>query len=92
MAALTKKEILAGLKKLGISSASELNSYFREYSEYLTLQDIQIDPPRTYRKKTKCSYPRRGALTSRTARISHSFMPAVDSRTFSKVKASRKMK
>ena len=91
MAALTKKEILAGLKKLGISSTSELDSYCREYNEFLTLQDIRHSP-QEYRRKIKCSYPRRGTSTRRTARISHSFMPAVDSRTFSKVKASRKMK
>ncbi len=34
MAALTKKEILAELRKLGIDSTSEINSYYREYKEY----------------------------------------------------------
>jgi len=38
MAALTKQEILAQLEKLGISSASEVNTYFQEYEEYSTLQ------------------------------------------------------
>ena len=91
MAALTKKEILAGLKKLGISSTSELDSYCREYNEFLTLQDIRHSH-REYRRKIKCSYPMRGTSSSRTARISHPFVPAVDSRAYAKTKASRRMK
>ena len=39
MAALTKQEILAQLKKLGLSSASELNTFFEEYEEYSTLRE-----------------------------------------------------
>ncbi len=34
MAALTKKEIIAELKKMGISTTSEINSYYKEYKEY----------------------------------------------------------
>jgi len=34
MAALTEQEILAQLKKLGLSSASEINTFFKEYQEY----------------------------------------------------------
>ena len=48
MTLLTKKEILAQLEKLGLSSASELNAYFREYEEYSTLQDPQLYPPQEY--------------------------------------------
>ncbi len=36
MASLTKKEILTELKKMGINSTSEINSYYREYKEYST--------------------------------------------------------
>jgi hypothetical protein len=31
---LSKKEVLAELKKLGINSTSELNSYYKEYKGY----------------------------------------------------------
>ncbi len=93
MAVLTKKEILAGLKKLGLNSASELDSYFKEYSEYLTLQDIQIDPPRTYRKKTKSSYTgRHVSADPSAASIANSFISVVDPMAFVKTKASRRMK
>jgi len=37
MIALTRKEILAELKKLGIDTLSELKTYFREYSAYYAL-------------------------------------------------------
>lgn len=33
---LTRKEILSELKKLGISTFTELKTYFREYREYCT--------------------------------------------------------
>ncbi len=36
MIALTKKEIIAGLKKLGIKTRSELKTYLREYKAYYT--------------------------------------------------------
>lgn len=34
MSRLTKKEIRAGLKKLGIQSSSELNTYCNDYKKY----------------------------------------------------------
>lgn len=34
MATLTKREIVAQLKRLGIKSLNEVESYLREYSEY----------------------------------------------------------
>lgn len=40
MVALTDSEILDELKKFGITSASELKAYYREYSEYFFLQYI----------------------------------------------------
>ncbi len=45
MVTLTSKEILAELKELGISTPSELKSYFREYTAYYTLQYFYIDFP-----------------------------------------------
>jgi len=36
MAALSKQEIVAGLKKLGIHSDLELDSFLKEYKEYCT--------------------------------------------------------
>jgi len=34
MATLTKKEIVAQLKRLGINTLNELDSYMRDYDEY----------------------------------------------------------
>lgn len=48
MTYLTKKEILAQLRKLGLKSASELHKYFREYEEYSTLQNLRACPPKKY--------------------------------------------
>ncbi len=45
MIALTSKEILAELKKLGIHTLSELKSYLREYEAYCALQYLHIDSP-----------------------------------------------
>ncbi|KPJ98331.1 MAG: hypothetical protein AMK71_11565 [Nitrospira bacterium SG8_35_4] len=36
MAALSKQEIVAGLKKLGIHSDLEIDSFLKEYKEYCT--------------------------------------------------------
>ena len=38
MEALTRKEILAELKKLGINATPELMSYLREYYNYIITQ------------------------------------------------------
>jgi hypothetical protein len=48
MAGLTKKEILDQLKKLGVSSSSELNTYFEEYEEYSSLQCLPPHSPQEY--------------------------------------------
>lgn len=34
MSNLTKKEIIAELKKLGINSVHEINTYYKEYKRY----------------------------------------------------------
>ncbi len=48
MAALTKKEILAQLEKFGVSSASDLHIYFKEYEEYSTLQNRYTNSSQDY--------------------------------------------
>lgn len=40
MSALTSKEILEGLRKIGISTFSELRSYFRDYKLYYSPQKM----------------------------------------------------
>ncbi len=52
MSALTKKEVHAGLKKLGIHSSCELNSYFKEYKKYSTLKST-IHYPSEYPEFTE---------------------------------------
>ncbi len=42
MVALTSKEILVELKKLGITAPFELKSYLRKYKGYYTLQYLHI--------------------------------------------------
>lgn len=49
MAALSKKEIEAGLKKLGIDSALELDSFLKEYKEYCTYKS-KVQYQYTYQK------------------------------------------
>ncbi len=49
MAYLTKKEILAELKKLGINSTSEINSYYKEYKDY-SAKSSQAFPTRILRR------------------------------------------
>ncbi len=39
MAALTRKEIIAELRKLGINNISELKFYLKEYKTYYALQN-----------------------------------------------------
>jgi hypothetical protein len=52
MSALTKKEIHARLKKLGIHSSSELNAYFKEYKKYSIVKST-IDSPSEYPESTE---------------------------------------
>ncbi len=43
MIALTSKEIIAELKRLGIKTRPEIKSYFREYKLYCTPQRVTIN-------------------------------------------------
>jgi hypothetical protein len=51
MTALSKKEIVAGLKKLGIHSDLELDSFLKEYKEYCT-DENNVHSHQAYRKNT----------------------------------------
>jgi hypothetical protein len=48
MLALSKKEILTELKKLGINTSPELKSCLKEYKIYYTLQNHHILSPKKY--------------------------------------------
>ncbi|MEW6599470.1 MAG: hypothetical protein AB1499_00725 [Nitrospirota bacterium] len=39
MASLTKQEILAQLKKLGVNTSPEIDAYFEEYEEYSSIRE-----------------------------------------------------
>jgi hypothetical protein len=49
MTALSKKEIVAGLKKLGIHSDLEIDSFLKEYKEYCT-DESNVHFQQAYRK------------------------------------------
>jgi hypothetical protein len=49
MTALSKKEIEAGLKKLGIYTDLELDSFLKEYKEYCTYES-NVQSQHTYQK------------------------------------------
>jgi hypothetical protein len=49
MAALSKQEIVAGLKKLGIQSDPELDSFLKEYNEYCT-DESSVHSQQAYEK------------------------------------------
>ena len=53
MPALTKKEILEQLKKIGLSTASELNVYSREYEEYFIMLNPYTHSPREYHERAE---------------------------------------
>lgn len=45
MATLTEKEIMDLLKKLGLESTSEIDTYFEEYRDYMARKNSP-EPPR----------------------------------------------
>ncbi|GBD96198.1 hypothetical protein BMS3Abin06_01081 [bacterium BMS3Abin06] len=53
MATLTKKEILAQLKKIGVNSTTELNTYSMEYEEYFTLHEPYPHSPQEYYERAE---------------------------------------
>jgi hypothetical protein len=48
MLALSRKEILTELKKLGINTSPELKSCLKEYKAYYTMQNHHILSPKRY--------------------------------------------
>jgi len=74
MSPLSREEILAVLKKLGISSDAEIDSYFREYHEYLTINDILTGPQQKF-TNTVHSYPAHGASDGQPGTFSNLFVP-----------------
>jgi len=48
MAALTKQEILAQLENLGIISTPDINTYFQEYEEYSSMQEVHSYSAQVY--------------------------------------------
>jgi arsenate reductase-like glutaredoxin family protein len=64
MAELTKKEIQAQLKKLGIHSSSELRTYSQEYKEYSAHQHPLVHASRE-NQKTEEIYQQDQYLLSR---------------------------
>jgi hypothetical protein len=50
MASLSKKEILAQLEKLGVSSASDIDFFVEEYENY---SSVQNSPPESAQKQYK---------------------------------------
>lgn len=87
MAALSKKEILAELKKLGFNSTSELNSCFKDYKQYYTTQNSYTHSLKEYHEESEGSCPNEGTITSQLAQICLSvFSVLINFLTFLKVK------
>ena len=53
MTALTKKEIMTQLRKLGVKSVRERDDYLREYEVYHELQHPVIHSAPEYQKRTE---------------------------------------
>ncbi|MDH4028043.1 MAG: hypothetical protein OEU95_04350 [Nitrospirota bacterium] len=75
MSPLSKEEILTVLKELGVNSDAEIDSYFREYHEYLTLNDIRKGPQQKLSANTGHSYPAHGASDGRPGIFFNMFVP-----------------
>jgi hypothetical protein len=70
MVTLSKKEILAELKELGVNSASELNSCLKEYKKYYNIQKLRLRSPGEYQGKIKYNQIKNGTLDNRLAQLS----------------------
>jgi hypothetical protein len=90
MAALSKEEILAGLKKLGINSTSELKSCLKEYKEYYQKRDTV--PLQKHQEVMEDSYSNYGTFANRFSQVCHSIVSIIiHSLTLSKVKAVKRI-
>ncbi len=93
MSPLSKEEILAQLKNLGIDSTSEADFYFREYKEYVDLPDLHNFAPQAYHDEALNNYPRRGRAVNRISRVYTSLAPRIVNTMRSiREKASRRIK
>ncbi|MEN8263183.1 MAG: hypothetical protein ABFR82_06940 [Nitrospirota bacterium] len=69
MIPLTRKEIYAELKKLGIKTTPELKSYLREYYTYYVQPKINTCSPEELTAGTKDNQPSEGTLLNRFSPI-----------------------
>jgi hypothetical protein len=91
MAELTKKEIQDQLKKLGISSSSELRLYSKEYEEYSSSQNPLPYKSREYQKSLEMNQQDRRARARKLARTCKSLFPVIGSLfTLSRVRTYKK--
>lgn len=93
METLTEKEILDQLKKLGIDSASERNSYIREYRNYCGLQNFHTHSFPACREAKDDIRTHRRILSNRFARACNSIVTLVmDSVFLSRVRSCKPTK
>jgi hypothetical protein len=91
MAELTKKEIQAQLKKLGINSSSELHYYSKEYREYSN-NNRPSHSTRTLRTSSEIEETDQYTLARRFAQTCRSLFPVIGNFfTPSRVKAYKKI-
>jgi hypothetical protein len=69
MRPLTRKEIYAELKKLGINTAPELKSYLREYYKYYVHPKINTFSPEELTAGMKDNQPNESTLLNRFSPI-----------------------
>jgi hypothetical protein len=62
MIRLTRKEIYAELKKLGINTTPELKSYLREYHTYYVHSKINTSPPEKFTNRIEDNQPNKSTL------------------------------
>jgi len=77
MAELTKEEIQAQLKKLGIHSSSELRTYSKEYKEYSAHQNPLAYTPRENQKTPEIDQQDQYLLTRKFARTCRALFPVL---------------
>ena len=69
MKALTRKEIYAELKKLGISTTPELTSYLRDYYKYYVRLKINTSSPEEFTEGIKDNQPTESTSFNRFSQI-----------------------
>ena len=93
MSPLSKEEILAQLKNIGVDSTSEIDFYLKEYKKYTTIPDLQTFSPQAYHDEAVNKYPRHVLITNRLTRVYYSFVPRIVKTMNSiKAKASKRIK